>query len=131
MFNSGFGNFLLSLFWFTMVFMWIWIWISIIADIFRSDDLSGWGKALWCIFTVFLPFLGVFVYLIARGKHMAENNRRTYKAAQDAQADYIRSVAAPSSATGSAEELERLAKLRDSGVLSQAEFDQAKAKTLA
>jgi len=66
----GTGQVLWSMFWFFMFFIWIWLLIVIFSDIFRSDDLSGWGKALWTLFVIVLPYLGVFVYLIARGSQM-------------------------------------------------------------
>jgi hypothetical protein len=124
---------LLNLFW-TMLWLFIWIlWIfllvRIILDIFRSDDLGGWGKALWVIFIIVLPFLGVLVYLIARGSGMYKRDVRDARAADEATRSYIQSVAATTPST--AEELSKLASLRDQGVLTQAEFDAQKAKLLA
>ncbi len=124
---------LLNLFW-TMLWLFIWIlWIfllvRIILDIFRSDDLGGWGKALWVIFIIVLPFIGVLVYLIARGSGMQKRDVRDARAADEATRSYIQSVAATTPST--AEELSKLASLRDQGVLTQAEFDAQKAKLLA
>jgi hypothetical protein len=124
---------LLNLFW-TMLWLFIWIlWIfllvRIILDIFRSDDLGGWGKALWVIFIIVLPFIGVLVYLIARGSGMQKRDVRNARAADEATRSYIQSVAATTPST--AEELSKLASLRDQGVLTQAEFDAQKAKLLA
>jgi hypothetical protein len=68
----GTGQVLWSIIWFTLFFIWIWLLLSVFADIFRSPDLGGWGKALWSIFVIVLPYLGVFVYLIARGRSMSE-----------------------------------------------------------
>jgi hypothetical protein len=114
--------------WFFLFFIWIWLLITVFADIFRSDDLSGWGKAFWTIFVIILPFLGILVYLIARGKHMQEHATQAAKAQDTAMRDYVQSVASTSSP---ADEVARLADLRDRGVLSEAEFEQAKAKALA
>ena len=124
---------ILGIFWtMLMLFLWIaWIWIlvSVVFDIFRSDDLGGWGKALWVIFVIFLPFLGVFIYLIARGKEMQERSAKDAARAQKASEDYIRQVAGGSGST--ADELEKLTRLRDSGAIDDAEFQQLKAKALA
>jgi type VI protein secretion system component VasK len=126
----GTGQVFWSMLWFFLFFIWIWLLIVVFADIFRSSDLSGWAKALWVIFVVILPYLGVFVYLIARGRHMHEH------AAQDAQRQdaefrqYVQSVSS-SDGRGAADEIGRLAELRDKGVISDAEFQQAKAKALS
>jgi hypothetical protein len=114
--------------WFFLFFIWIWLLITIFADIFRSDDLSGWGKAFWTIFVIILPFLGILVYLIARGKKMQEHAVKAAEAQDSAMRQYVQSVASTGSA---ADEIQRLAELRDKGVLSEAEFEQAKAKALA
>ena len=127
--DFGTGQVFWSFLWFAMFFLWIWLLIIVFSDIFRSDDLSGWGKALWIIFVIILPYLGVFVYLIARGHKMADH-AQTQAAAQDASARaYIQSVATTSS-SGSADEIARLADLRDKGVLTEDEFQQGKAKAL-
>jgi putative oligomerization/nucleic acid binding protein/phospholipase D-like protein len=124
----GTGQVFLSILWFTLFFIWIWLLIVVFADIFRSQDLSGWGKALWTIFVIVLPYLGVLVYLIARGHKMRE------RADQDAQAQdaefrkYVRSAAADGHS--SADELARLGQLHADGVLSDSEFESAKAKVL-
>src|SRR4051812_25107261 len=114
-----------SLLWFTILFMWIMLVIRVFADIFRDHSLSGVAKTLWILFVIIAPFLGVFVYLIARGHSMAE---RDLKQAQDADAamqSYIRSTVS----TGSpAEELEKLAALKAAGTISDAEFETLKAK---
>jgi ABC-type multidrug transport system fused ATPase/permease subunit len=125
---------LLNLFW-TMLWLFVWIlWIfllvRIILDVFRSDDLGGWSKALWVIFIIILPFIGVLVYLIARGSGMQKRDVRDARAADQEMRSYIRSAAAETPAS-TAEELSKLASLRDQGVLSQAEFDTQKAKLLA
>ncbi len=124
----GSGQVFWSMLWFFLFFIWIWILIVVFGDIFRSHDLSGWGKALWTIFIIIVPYLGVFVYLIARGHKMQE---RSMKVAADQEAQfrtYVQNVA--TSGGSSADEIARLAQLRDQGVLSEAEFQQAKAKAL-
>lgn len=122
---------------FFLVFIWVaWIWlvISILIDIFRSDDLSGWAKAGWTLLVVFLTWIGVLVYLIARGRGM--NERRVAEAAnmRRAQEQYIRQVAADSGVTGptdTADQLVKLADLHKQGALSDEEFAAQKAKLLA
>ena len=126
---------LLNLFW-TMLWLFLWIlWIfllvRIILDIFRSDDLGGWAKALWVIFIIILPFIGVLVYLIARGAGIQRRDARQARAADQEMRSYIREVTATPGAPTTAEELTKLATLRDQGVLTQAEFDAQKAKLLA
>jgi len=111
--------------------IWFWLLITVFGDIFRSDDLGGVAKTLWIIFIILFVYLGVFVYLIARGKGMQERNIKAMQAAQAAQADYIKSVAASGSSTRSpAEEIAHLSELKDKGVLSDEEFAAAKAKAL-
>ena len=83
-----------TMLWFFLFFAWIWLLISVFGDIFRSDDMGGWGKALWVIFVVFVPFLGVFIYLIVRGGSMAERNMERAVANAQAQQEYIKEVAA-------------------------------------
>jgi Short C-terminal domain len=123
---------LLGMFW---TFLWFFLWIAwivilfrVIADIFRSRDLGGWSKALWTIFVVLLPFLGVLVYLIVRGHAMTERDYQDVRAQQEAFNSYVRDAAGSG---GSADELTKLADLRDRGVINQAEFEQQKAKILA
>jgi magnesium-transporting ATPase (P-type) len=124
----GTGQVFWSMLWFFLFFIWIWLLIVIFGDIFRSDDLSGWGKALWALFIIFLPYLGVFVYLIARGHKMQEHSMKAAQAQEAALREYVQNVAG--SGGGSADEIARLADLRDRGVISEAEFQQAKAKAL-
>jgi Short C-terminal domain/Phospholipase_D-nuclease N-terminal len=126
--DFGSGQVFLSMLWFFLFFIWIWLLIIVFSDIFRSPDLSGWSKALWTIFIILLPYLGVFVYLIARGKKMSEHAQQQ-AAAQEAQLrTYVQNVA--STGGGSADEIAKLADLRDRGVISEAEFQAAKAKAL-
>ena len=130
--SSSYSYPLLGVFWTILeIFLWvIWIWILIwvFIDIFRSHDLSGWAKALWFLFVLFIPLIGVLVYLIARGGKMQEH------AAQQAQRDdqqfraYVKEAAGPES---TADQLAKLADLRDRGVITAEEFDREKAKVLA
>jgi len=115
--------------WFFLFFIWIWILITVFADIFRSHDLSGWGKAAWTIFVIFIPYLGVFVYLIARGHKMHEHAAEAMQAQQEAQKAYIREAAG--TAASPADELHRLADLKDRGVIDDAEFQKMKAKIVS
>ncbi|HXX90171.1 MAG TPA: SHOCT domain-containing protein [Acidimicrobiales bacterium] len=121
---------LLNAFWTIFLFFlfvfWLFILFRIIFDIFRSHDLGGWGKALWFIFILFLPFLGVVVYLIARGGKMHERDVQMAQAQDQAFRSYVKE------ATGSsADELAKLADLKAKGVITDAEFEQAKAKLLS
>jgi hypothetical protein len=121
-----FGDALLTMLEFAFLIIWIWIAIGVVFDIFRSHDLSNWGKALWMLFIIVLPFLGVLVYLIVRGHTMHEHQ------VQDAQArhDLFRQFAQGAS-SGPANDLKQLADLKDRGVLTDDEFERAKAKVLA
>jgi type VI protein secretion system component VasK len=127
--DFGTGQVFWSMLWFFMFFIWIWLLIIVFSDIFRSHDLSGWAKALWVIFIIFLPYLGVLVYLIARGHKMSEHAAQAAQAQDQANRQYIQSVTAGSTST--AAELERLAGLKAQGVISEEEFQQLKAKALA
>ncbi|MFJ7589819.1 SHOCT domain-containing protein [Streptomyces sp. NPDC097617] len=123
---------LLNIFW-TMLYLFLWImWFfllfKIITDIFRDHSLGGWGKAGWLIFVLLLPFLGVFVYLIARGRSMGE---RDVKQVQENEAAFREYVQKTASSGGSADELHKLSALKDKGDITQEEFDRAKAKLLA
>jgi type VI protein secretion system component VasK len=125
---------LLNLFWTMFIFflwvIWIWILIWVFIDIFRSHDLGGWAKALWFLFVLFIPVIGVLVYLIARGGKMQE---RAAQQAQQQDAEtraYIQETAGSSPASP-ADQLAKLADLRDHGVITAAEFDREKAKVLA
>lgn len=123
---------LLNLFW-TMLWLFLWIlWIFLLVrvfmDVFRDRELSGWGKAGWTILLILLPFLGVLIYLIVRGGSMHERDVQEAQAADTAMRTYIQSASGTSSST--ADELQKLASLRDSGVLSAQEFEAQKAKLL-
>jgi Short C-terminal domain/Phospholipase_D-nuclease N-terminal len=127
--DFGTGQVFLSMLWFFLFFIWIWLLIVVFSDIFRSDDLGGWGKALWVIFVIIVPYLGVLVYLIARGRKMGEHAAAAAQQQDAANRAYIRSAAGSSSS--SADELARLADLRDRGVITEADFEKAKAKALS
>jgi hypothetical protein len=117
-----------AMLWLFLFFLWIWLLISLFSDIFRRDDIGGWGKAGWVFFLIVLPLLGALVYLIAEGGDMAQRQVSDAKAMQKAQEDYIRNVAGGGGSA--ADELEKLAKLRDSGTISNEEFEAQKAKLL-
>ena len=125
---------LLSLFWtIFIIFLWvIWIWIliAVFVDIFRSHDLSGWAKALWFLFVLFIPLVGVLVYLIARGGSMHERAVQRAQTQDAAFRSYVQETASASPAS-SADQLTKLADLRDRGVITAAEFEREKAKILA
>ena len=123
----GTGQVLWSIFWFFLFFLWIWLIITVFVDIMRSDDLSGWSKALWVIAIILLPYLGIFIYLIARGGHMAERQVNDAQAADSAQRAYIRDAAGSS---GTADELANLSEMHANGTLSDDEYAQAKARVL-
>ena len=132
--SSSYSYPLLGAFWtIFMIFLWvIWIWILIrvFIDIFRSRDLSGWAKALWFLFVLFIPIIGVVVYLIARGDSMSERAEQQARQ-QDAEfRGYVEEAAADSPAS-TADQLAQLADLRDRGVISDGEFEHQKAKVLA
>jgi hypothetical protein len=116
--------------WFFLFFIWIWLLIVVFSDLFRSHDLSGWAKALWIIFIIVLPYLGVLVYFIARGNKMQEHAVQAAQAQDAAMRQYVQNVTA-SSGAGAADEIAHLAQLRDQGVITEDEFQQAKAKALA
>ena len=122
----GTGQVFWSILWFFLFLMWFWLVVSVFADILRSRDLSGWGKGLWSVGIIFLPFLGVFLYLIINGDKMNARAEEEAAAADDAMKAYVRDVASQDS--NPAEELTKLAELNKSGVLSDDEYAKAKAK---
>ena len=125
---------LLDAFWtIVVIFLWViwfWILITVFIDIFRSHDLSGWAKALWFLFVLIIPLVGVLVYLIVRGDSMHERQMRQVQAEDQAARSYIQQAAASSPAS-TADQLEKLANLRDRGVITPEEFEREKAKILA
>lgn len=126
----GTGQVFWSMLWFFLWFIWIWLLIVVFTDIFRSSDLGGWGKAGWTIFCVLLPYLGVFVYLIARGHKMQQHAQDNARAQDAAMRQYVQETV-KSDGKSSADELARLGELRAKGVLTEEEFQTAKAKALA
>jgi hypothetical protein len=128
MFNDN-GSFLLALFEFFLFFAWFMCLFWVLGDIFRSTDLGGGGKTLWIIFVILIPWLGILVYVIARGKGMQQRQIEQARAMQAAQTEYIKSVAG---AGGSpVDQIASAKSLYDSGAITQAEFDALKAKALA
>lgn len=122
---------LLGLFW-TIFILFLWVaWIMLLfrvfGDIFRNDEIGGFAKALWSIFVIVAPFLGVFVYVMANGSSMTRRDIANAQVAEAQFQSYVRSVA---SETSAADELAKLAELKASGVITDAEFDQQKAKLL-
>ena len=118
-----------AMLWFSLLVMWIWLVISVFIDIFRSDDLSGWGKAGWTILVLVVPFLGVFIYVIARGSQMQDRAVEKAQARDQATQEYIRSAA--DTGDDVADEIGKLNSLHDQGVLTDEEFQAQKAKLLA
>ena len=129
---SGYSYPLLGAFWTIVeIFLWViwfWILITIFIDIFRSQDLNGWGKALWFIFVLFIPLIGVLVYLIARGGSMHE---RAVQEAQQQERQFRTYVQDAAGSGNTADQLTKLAELRDRGVITADEFERQKAKVLA
>ena len=125
--DFGTGQVFWSFLWFFMFFIWIWLLIVVFGDIFRSHDLSGVAKTLWVIFVILVPFLGVFVYLIARGHKMSEHAAEAAAAQDKAARQYIQQV----TTTSTADELSKLADLKAKGVIDDAEYASLKAKALA
>ncbi len=122
-------DFFLTMLYFFLFFIWIWLLVMVFFDIFRSHDLGGGAKALWCIFIIILPFLGVFVYLIARGGKMHERQAKQAAEQQKAFDSYVRQ-AAGSPGADTASQLSKLADLKSQGVLTEEEFQSEKSKLL-
>ena len=125
------GSFLLAMFEFFIFFAWLMCLFHVFGDIFRSDDLGGGAKTLWSLFIIVVPFLGVLVYLIARGGGMTQRAIETQQRMQQQQDEYVRSVVATSGGGSSAEQIASAKKLLDEGTITQEEFNQMKAKALA
>jgi hypothetical protein len=121
----------LNIFWTILIFfawvIWIWIAITVLIDVFRRRDISGWGKAAWVVFVIVLPFLGVLTYLIFNHDGMADRGGKEAAASQAQFDDYVRKTAGTG---GPAGEIETAKKLLDAGTITQAEFDAIKAKAL-
>ncbi|HZV73444.1 MAG TPA: SHOCT domain-containing protein [Conexibacter sp.] len=125
--DYGLGDALLTVLSIFFIVIWIWILITVLIDLFRDHELSGWWKAVWVFFLVFLPVITVLIYLIARGGGMRDRAIAEQKHAREAADQYIRSVAASSPA----DELHKLNDLRERGAISQDEFERMKAKIVA
>jgi len=123
----GLGEAVLAMLYFTCFFIWIWLAISVFIDIFRSPDMGGVHKAIWVVAIFIVPLLGVLVYLIVRGGKMNQHAIEAAKAQDAAMQNYIRNAAG----TTPADELHRLADLKDRGVIDQAEFDKLKGKVIS
>ena len=125
---------LLDVFWTMILFFawvcWIWMMITILSDVFRRRDMSGWGKAAWTVFLIVLPFLGALIYLISNSDGIADRNAKQSQAARAEFDDYVKTVAQDSGG-GAAAEIEKAKSLLDSGAINQTEFDALKAKVLA
>ena len=122
-------NIFWTMLWFVAFFVWIWLLVMVFFDIFRSHDMGGFAKALWVIFVIVLPFLGVFVYLIARGGGMHDRSAQQAKQQQQQFDDYVRQTAG--AGTSTADQLSKLSDLKSQGVITDAEFEAQKAKLLA
>ncbi|KQX46210.1 MULTISPECIES: SHOCT domain-containing protein [unclassified Streptomyces] len=126
-------NLFWTMLWFFLWIMWLFLLFKVITDIFRDHSLNGWAKAGWLVLCIVLPYLGVLIYVIARGRSMGERDVKQAKASEAAFQDYIRKTAGTQGggAASPTDELARLAELRDKGAITPEEFDKAKAKVLA
>ena len=129
MFTGNLGEFLLWSFWFFIWISAIMIWFQCVIDMFRDHTLSGWAKAGWALVLIFVPWLGAFIYLIARGKSMNERKMAAYAEMQATQHRYIQDVAGK--AANPADQIASAKALLDSGAITQEEYDALKAKALA
>jgi hypothetical protein len=120
-----------TMLWFFLWFLWLILLFRVIADIFRSHEMSGWGKAAWILFVIVLPYLGVLVYLIARGDAMRDHAIEDANARDQQFRSYVQDAAGGGGGGGTAAELHKLADLKERGILTDAEFAQQKAKLLA
>lgn len=126
--NFGFWDVIVSMFWFMLLFAWIWLFIVILRDLFADRELGGGAKALWVVVLVLFPWIGALVYLIARGSGMHE---RALKGASEQEAQFRAYVQEAAGSSGSvADELRKLAELRDAGTLSNEEYERAKSQVL-
>ena len=122
-------DFMLLVLWWTLLLAWIMILFSVIGDLFRDRETSGFAKFLWCFFLIVLPFLGVFIYVIVRGKGMADRQMQQQIAAKKDFDSYVQQVA--TTGNDPASQIANAKNLLDSGAIDQAEFDKLKAKALA
>jgi hypothetical protein len=132
--SGGSGYPLFDVMWTMIVFfawvIWFWLLITIFSDLFRRDDVGGWGKAGWVVLLIVLPFIGVLIYLISQSKHMAERRTQEVRAAQEQFDAHVRSVSA-NGHSSSADQIAKGKQLLDSGAITQAEYDALKQKALA
>jgi hypothetical protein len=126
--DFGLWDVFISMFWFMLLMTWIWMIIAIFSDIFRDRELSGGAKAMWTVLLIFLPWIGALSYLIVRGDSM---NKRSVQAAHDNEEHFRSYVQSAAGTTSPADELKKLAELRDSGVITPTDYDKAKTKVLA
>jgi uncharacterized membrane protein YcjF (UPF0283 family) len=126
--NYNFASFLWDVLVIFAFVIWFWLLITVFGDLFSRHDIGGWGKAGWIVLVIILPYLGVFIYLIANSHGMGERAQARAQAQQAQMDDYVRSVASSDSST---EQIAKGKELLDSGAITQAEFDQLKAKALA
>ncbi|MFE5487355.1 SHOCT domain-containing protein [Streptomyces sp. NPDC056527] len=120
-----------TMLWFFIWIMWLFLLFKVITDIFRDHDMNGWAKAGWLILCIVLPYLGVLIYVIARGKSMTQRDLKQAKESEAAFQSYIRKAAGTTSGGGHADELARLAELKEKGAITNEEFEKAKAKVLS
>jgi hypothetical protein len=123
--DLSFGDVVLSTLWFMVVFAWIWLMVSILTDVFRDHSLSGWAKAAWTVFLIVLPWIGALTYLIARGSSMNARSREHASRREAQFREYVREAAPAAPST--ADEVAKLADLKQRGVLTDAEYQRAKA----
>jgi hypothetical protein len=121
----------LSTMWFFLWILWFFLLFRVFGDLLRDGEIGGWAKAAWCVFVILLPFLGVFVYLIVRGRRMAEREADRQAQAQAQFRGYVREVASEDATTSRAEQLSRLAELKNNGDITGAEYQQEKERILA
>ncbi|WP_329286351.1 SHOCT domain-containing protein [Streptomyces sp. NBC_00691] len=127
-------NLFWTMLWFFLWIMWLFLLFKVIGDIFRDHSLNGWAKAGWLVLCILLPYLGVLVYVIARGKSMGERDVKRARESEAAFQDYIRKTASTQEGGGggsATQELARLAELKDKGAITPEEFEKAKARVLA
>ena len=127
--DVGLAELFWTMLWLFFLFMFIWIFVALLSDLFRDHELSGWAKAAWIVLLVLLPLLGSLIYIIARGPSMAERSARAEAKARADFDSYIRETASASGG-GPVDDLARLAQLRDSGTISDAEFESMKARVV-
>jgi hypothetical protein len=124
----GTGQVFWSMMWFFLFFIWIWLLISIFSDIFRSNDLSGWGKAAWTIFVIVLPFIGIFTYLIVRGRKMTEHARDAAYARDEMLRGYTNNITTTD--VSGVDQLSKLASLHAAGAITDSEYETMKSRVV-